>query len=352
MRREAPHHNKHNLIESDVPMIFDFSITNFRGELAALGAAFLWAISAVVFAHLGKKIPPLALNLSKGVIAIALIALTVIVQGNYLAEIDALTLGLVLLSGIFGIGLGDTFYFEALNNIGARRTLLVQALAPPLAALIALTFLQEALSPGAWAGIVLTVLGVTWVISERVPNSNSYAVSPLRGISFALLSVLGQASGAVLSRVALAETSLSPLWSTLLRLVGGVLVLLVWLPLQSQSHLWFKVILERFATNRLSVSYGLKRAEVDKLNKSFSRIEIKQLLGIITLTAFFSTYLGILLQQTALKYTATGIAQALIATSPIFVLPIAIWMGEVVSFRAILGVLVALGGIGLLFGWQ
>lgn len=298
------------------------SITNLRGEMAALGAAFLWALSAVVFAHLGKKIPPLALNLSKGVIAIALIALTVIVQGNYLTEIDALTLGLVLLSGVFGIGLGDTFYFEALNNLGARRTLLVQALAPPLAALIALTFLQEALSPGSWAGIVLTVSGVAWVISERVPNSDGYAVNPLRGISFALLSVLGQASGAVLSRAALVDTTLSPLWSTLLRLVGGVLVLLLWIPLQRQSRLWFKPL------------------------------QSKQLLGIITLTALFSTYLGILLQQTALKYTATGIAQALIATSPLFVLPIAAWMGEVITPRALLGVLLALGGIGLLFRWQ
>ena len=298
------------------------SVNNFGGELAALGAAFLWAMSAVVYARLGQKIPPLALNLSKGVIAIALIALTLIVQRNYLTEIDAVALGLLLLSGVLGIGLGDTFYFEALNSLGARRTLLLEALAPPLAALIALTFLQEALSLRAWAGIVLTVSGVAWVISERVPNSASKAVKPLRGISFALLAALGQAIGAVLSRSALVDTTLSPLWCTLLRLVGGVLVLLLWIPLQRQPRLWFKPL------------------------------QSKKLLSMITLTALFSTYLGILLQQTALKYTATGIAQALISTSPLFVLPISAWMGEVVSFRALLGVLVALGGIGLLFTWQ
>ena len=305
-----------------VMTIFFDSINNFGGELAALGAAFLWAMSAVVYARLGQKIPPLALNLSKGVIAIALIALTLIVQRNYLTEIDAVALGLLLLSGVLGIGLGDTFYFEALNSLGARRTLLLEALAPPLAALIALTFLQEALSLRAWAGIVLTVSGVAWVISERVPNSASKAVKPLRGISFALLAALGQAIGAVLSRSALVDTTLSPLWSTLLRLVGGVLVLLLWIPLQRQPRLWFKPL------------------------------QSKKLLSIITLTALFSTYLGILLQQTALKYTATGIAQALISTSPLFVLPISAWMGEVVSFRALLGVLVALSGIGLLFTWQ
>jgi drug/metabolite transporter (DMT)-like permease len=304
-------------------MVLNFSITNFAGEFAALGAAFLWALSAVVYAHLGQKIPPLALNLTKGIVAIALIALTLMVQGNYLPSgMDRVALGFLLLSGVLGIGLGDTFYFEALNNLGARRTLLLEALAPPLAALIALIFLQESLSLAAWTGIFLTVLGVSWVISERVPGSDRKAEHPLRGVSFALLSAFGQASGAVLSRAALAETTISPLWSTLLRLIGGVLILLLWMPLQQEPRHWFKPV------------------------------QSKRLLGIIAITALFSTYLGILLQQTALKYAATGVAQALISTSPLFVLPIAVWMGEVVSSRALLGVLVALGGIGLLFGWQ
>lgn len=192
-------------------MGFNFLMIDFGGELAALGAALLWAVSAVIYAQLGQKIPPLALNLSKGAIAIALIVLTLIVQGNTSPTgIEPLALGFLLLSGIVGIGLGDTFYFEGLNNLGARRTLLVQALAPPLTALIALIFLQEALSLGAWLGIFLTVLGVAWVISERVPGTDGSAINPARGISFSLLSVLGQASGAVLSRAALAETAITP----------------------------------------------------------------------------------------------------------------------------------------------
>lgn len=294
--------------------------TNFGGELAALGAAFLWATSAVVYTHLGQKISPLVLNLSKGVIAVGYIAITLVLQGNFFpSNINGINLGLLLLSGVLGIGLGDTFYFEALNNLGARRTLLLEALAPPLAALIALMVLKENLSLIAWAGIFLTILGVSWVISERVPGTNNKVANPLRGISFALLSALGQAGGAVLSRAALATTTINPLWSTLLRIVGGVAILLLWMPLKKESG-WLQPL------------------------------QSKKLLGIIAITALFSTYLGIWLQQTALKYTATGIAQALISTSPLFVLPIALWMGEKVSFRAFLGVLVAIGGVALLFG--
>ena len=293
--------------------------TNFSGEFAALGAAFLWALSAVVYTHLGQKISPLVLNLSKGVIALIYIALTLILQGDFFPDnTNGINVVFLLVSGVIGIGLGDTFYFEALNNLGARRTLLLEALSPPLAALLALFTLQEALSLTAWTGIFITVFGVAWVISERVPGTSNKVVKPLRGISFALLSAIGQASGAVLSRAALSTTTINPLWSTLLRILGGVFILLLWMPLKKQSGWW-------------------------------QPLQSKKLLSIIAITALFSTYLGIWLQQTAIKYTATGIAQALISTSPLFVLPIAIWMGERVSFRAFLGVLVALGGIALLF---
>jgi drug/metabolite transporter (DMT)-like permease len=184
---------------------------------------------------------------------------------------NLLSLGFLLLSGVLGIGLGDTFYFEALNNLGARRTLLLQALAPPLAALIALIFLQESLIFTAWMGILLTVLGVSWVISERVPGSDSKAINPLRGVSFALLSALGQASGAVLSRAALAGTEINPLWSTLLRLIGGTLVLLLWMFIQKSSGFWLQ-----------------------SLNS-------KKTFAIVAITALFSTYLGIWLQLELLK---------------------------------------------------
>ncbi|MGB3669191.1 MAG: EamA family transporter, partial [Phormidesmis sp.] len=73
-----------------------------------------------------------------------------------------------------------------------------------------------------------------------------------------------------------------------------------------------------------------------------------RLLGAIALTSFFATYLGIWLQQVALKYTATGIAQALLATSPLFVLPMAALLGERLSWRTVGGVVIALAGVCLL----
>jgi drug/metabolite transporter (DMT)-like permease len=292
-------------------------LLNFRGELSALSAALIWAIASVIYLNVAQQLSPLVLNFSKGVISIAFVLITLLLQGNFFPETTPAALGLLILSGAIGIGIGDTAYFEALYCLGARRALLLEALAPPLSAVLALLFLQEHLTWQSCLGIALTIGGVTWVVVERA--SDPEGIYPLRGISFGAIAALGQASGSVMSRAALAQTDITPLWSTLIRLVAGVLVLVIWLFWQRQSY------------------QGLKSLRAPRV------------LGIVTITAFFSTYLAIWLQQVALKFTAAGIAQALSATSPLFVLPLAIAFKERVSPRAIIGVLIALSGIGLLF---
>ena len=295
-------------------------LTTYRGELAAVAAAFIWAVASVIYTGVGRQVSPLMLNLLKGLIAIALLIVTLVFSGNLLPRVSPTSLNLLLLSGAIGIGFGDTAYFAALNCIGPRRTLVIESLAPPLAAVLALMFLGEQLPLSGWLGIVLTVFGVTWVVLERTSDAVTPEVQTTKGIGLSLFAAIAQASGAVMSRAALENTDIDPLWSTLVRLVAGVLVLLIWLGFQRTSP------------------------------RSLTALRSPKLLLIITGTAFASTYLGIWLQQISLKYAPAGIAQALSATSPLFVIPIAIAAtGEKVSTRAIVGVLVALSGIWLLF---
>lgn len=126
-----------------------------------------------------------------------------------------------------GIGLGDTCYFAAINHLGPRRALLLGTLAPPLAALLAWVVLGEVMTARAWLGIGLTVLGVVWVISERVPASVEATSDPsFWGIFWGIAAALGQAIGALLSRAVLADTPIDPWWSSLLRLGGGLVIIL------------------------------------------------------------------------------------------------------------------------------
>ncbi len=302
-----------------MPVDFLSFILLFKGEFAALSAALIWASASVIYSRVGRQLSPLILNLTKGWIAIVLIALTLLLCRQPIPEISAGNWGLLLMSGILGIGFGDTAYFNALNCIGARRTLLLETLAPSLSALLAMLFLQEYLPSIAWWGIGLTLAGVFWVVAERVPAAQTH-FRPLRGLGFGLLAALGQSIGAVLSRAALSGTEIDPLWSTLIRLIGGTIVLFLWVTIrQTPTEKLFKPL----------SSYGLFMT--------------------VAGTAFISTYLGIWLQQISLKYAATGVAQALTNTSPLFILPIALWAGEKVSLRAVLGVAVALTGVWLLF---
>ncbi|HEY9877817.1 MAG TPA: DMT family transporter [Leptolyngbyaceae cyanobacterium] len=294
-------------------------IVAFQGEVAALAAAFLWAASSVLFGRLGKSLSPLVLNITKGLMALVFIGLTLGLRSHSVTGLGTRAIALLLTSGIIGIGLGDTAYFAALNHLGPRRALLMETLAPPLSAVMAWVLLKEQLSLLAWLGILLTLLGVCWVISERVPVERQPIGSNLRrGIVYGILAALGQATGAVLSRAALADTAVDPLWSTLLRLSGGLALMGVML------------------LNQRSVSAQLKP------------LQSRQLVGLVAIAAFFGTYLGIWLQQTALKFAPTGIAQALTSTSPLFILPIAALMGERISRRAVFGVFIALSGIWIL----
>lgn len=297
-------------------------INNFIGEIAALSAAFLWAVASVVYTRLGVRIPPLQLNFYKGIVAIALILITLVGQEVDFANWSLFPVLWLFISGVIGIGLGDTAYFAALNNLGARRTLLLETASPPMGAILALIFIGEQLAPLAWCGILLTLLGIIWVISERTPASIDGRHHARLGIIWAMLAAIAQAVGAVISRFALLNSEISSLQSALIRLVAGSSIVLLLLLLPRSLRL-----------QTLPIQWKLSL-------KSWMAVAI---------AAFGSTYLGIWLQQTSLKFAPTGIAQTLLATSPIFILPIMALMGEKVSIRAILGVLLAVGGISLLF---
>lgn len=297
---------------------FAFWQTDFLGELAALTAACLWAVSSVIYGRIGQRIPPLELNIFKGAIAIALLVCTILLQNATFTTVTLANMSLLLFSGVLGIAIGDTAFFFALNNLGARRALLMETLSPPLAAILALIFLQEQLSFSAWCGILLTILGVAWVVTERSPNLSASSTHIVRGVGFGILAAIALASGAVISRIVLSTSDISPLWATLFRLCGGVLVLLPWG--------WLRQRQRRFRFRSLNV----------------------KILSAICIAAFAGTYLGIWLQQVAVKFAVVGVALTLSNTSPLFVIPIALYMGEKISPRAILGVFIALGGVAVL----
>jgi drug/metabolite transporter (DMT)-like permease len=290
------------------------------GALAALFAAFLWASASLLFAQAGRWLPPLHLNLFKGVCGLALLGLTLLVlPGNSSAYTPAALLWLGL-SGLIGISVGDTAYLSALNELGPRRTLLLSILAPPMTALLSLILLHEALTLWAWGGIAITTAGVAWVISERTSEDREHHPVRWRGITWGLVAALAQSGAVILSRAVFLTTTVNALQSAVIRLAAGVIGLLLWMTLTGQIRL------------------------------DLSTLHLQpRLFGYAFAATFLGTYLAMWLQQVALTYAAAGIVQTLLATSPIFVLPLAAWRGERLTPRAILGAVVSLLGVWLLF---
>jgi len=291
----------------------------YQGEIAALGAACLWAGATVLFRRAGRAIRPLQLNLLKGVIALIFFLGTVLIGRIGFGEISAWAVLVMSGAGIINIGIGDTLYFKGLQIIGSRRTLLLQMLSPAMAALLSLAFLQETLTWKGWVGILITVSGVAWVITERTARERG-SRHMLKGIVFAVLAAVASASGAVLAHAVLIRCHINLWWSVIIRLGAGVIFIVLWMVLRKpQEKQW-----------RLPQGAGIWR--------------------LVLIASFFGTFVALFLNQAALRFAPAGIAQTLLSTSPLFVLPIAALAGEKLTIRAIAGACVAMLGIVLLFG--
>jgi drug/metabolite transporter (DMT)-like permease len=310
-----------------------------RGELAALTAAAIWAISSAVYGQLGKQITPLTLNFTKGILAIGYLVITMLLTGEKLSIAPAqwwlfapAPWWLLFLSGLVGIAWGDTFFFMALNSIGARLTLLINILSPVITALLASIYLQEHLALVNYLGIGLGVAGVAGVIFDRTQAEQPQQY--WQGVGWAILSALANSIASICSRQAMLAGDLSPTVTTLVRLLAGtfgILLLMLWPKFGRKSSPVFDRPFSIWP-NHLQLALPNRSMWLQ-----------------LAVIAFFSTYLGIGLQQTALKYTAAGIAQTVGSTSPLFVLVYDWWQGAKISWRSICWAMVAIGGMSLLF---
>src|SRR5215469_11103134 len=101
--------------------------------LAALLTSLLFATSAICGYRTAKQVGGLEANFWRITLATIFLTIWAFTFGSQFEGAP----GWFMLSGFFGIGLGDTAYFQALPRLGSRRTVLLsQCLTAPFAALI------------------------------------------------------------------------------------------------------------------------------------------------------------------------------------------------------------------------
>ena len=291
------------------------------GELAALAAAVVWAIASVLFAQLGRTVSGLTMNALKCIVALVLFVPTLMwIEGTaWPTGMSDTTVGLLVLSGLIGLTIGDTAYFGSLIRLGPRKALMLTSLTPPITATLGWVFVGEQLGAYSILGMALTIGGVVWVIRERTPSADATqrVTSDRIGIALGVLGVICQAGGSALTKVAAPEAS--ALGVSIVRLTAGVAGLVVVLTVMRRIQ-------------NIVVPMRQPRSA-----------------ALLIAATFLGTYMGIWLMNAGLLGAKIGIAATLNSTSPIFVLPIAaVVLGERITPRAVLGAVVAIVGVALL----
>lgn len=291
------------------------------GEVAALCASCCWAVGSHMFGRIGRRgdVPAGAMNLGKCFTGAILFALTgLVLTGRVIPALPGRAAAWLAVSGVIGLALGDGAYFQSILTVGVRRALLLLSMAPVFTAVGGAIWLGEALSIRSAVAILAVLLGVGVVVYERVPGGDGRPLSVV-GVLFGLGAALGQATGSLMSRVGMAG-GVSALDAALVRLPAGVVGI---------------VLLSTVAGQMGSFTRALRKPRV---------------LGAIAGSATIGTYCGIWLSQFAIGHaSSTAAASTLLATSPIFALPLGRWLNaESITPRAIGGTLLACAGLGLL----
>ncbi len=292
----------------------------YLGELSALLTALLWSGTSLAFSSAAVKIGPLQLNINRMILACVLLASTILIF-NFDITITSKQIIYLSISGVIGLVFGDSFLFKAYELIGARLSMLLMALSPAMAAILAFFFLDEGLSFWGIIGMLVTITGITFVILERNEQPGVKTTINKAGIFYGMLGALGQAAGLIFAKFAFQEGDVDKMVATFIRIFASVAILLP-----------AAIILRKYL-NPITLYKNNLRA--------FGATFIGTVLG---------PYLGITFSLVAINYTKVGIASTLMSTMPILMLPMVHYIyKEKLSMRAITGAFIAVAGVAILF---
>ena len=285
------------------------------GEIFSISAAACWAMGVVLYKQLGDRLPPVALNLLKNGIVVALMIPTVLaVHGLTLPSFEGWTLALTVLSGILGISVADTLYFKALNTLGAGRVGVLGNLFSPMVILLSFLFLGERLTLLQFSGFLLVMFGVVMVNQRRIDET--LAPSQLRlGLLTGIAAIALNAAGIVMIKPVLEREPF--FWVALLRLIAA-LVPMLWL--------WRMLPAHHRVPDWRAVPWRL-----------------------LIVAAVFGQYVAMLFWLAGYKYTSASVASILNETASIFILLLAwLLLKEPLGRRKLLGVACTFGGVGVM----
>jgi len=290
------------------------------GEIAALVTALLWSGTSIVFTEASVRVGSFYVNVARLIIAMFCLALTVLIFQIEINLSASQILNLIL-SGIIGLVIGDTFLFKAFQNIGARLSMLIMASVPGISAILAFIFLGEKISFTGIIGMLITILGISIVVLNRQEKPSSDYKIDYIGIFYAFMGAVGQAVGLIFAKNAFNESDINGFLAAFIRISSSVIFMYPLFVFITKIKNPFSI----FRNNKVALTYTL----------------IGSVIG---------PFFGITFSLISVAHTKVGIASTLMSTVPIIMLPLVkFYYKEKLTWIAIIGAFLAVGGVAMLF---
>lgn len=310
-----------------------------KGEIISLVVAVSWTITALCAEYASKHIGQLATNVIRMAASLLLLSLTMFIfTGSPLPlYADGQTWLWLSLSGFVGYCFGDFCLFNSYIVMGSRFGQLFMTLAPPVAAISSWIIFGETMTPLAILGMIVTMSGIALSIfgkedSDSGKRKKLHINIPLKGVLYGIGAGAGQGLGLVLSKLGMtyyqanipadcdAVLSIMPFTSTFIRAITGMIGFTLVMLVTKKTHEVAKATLERRA---MLVMCG---------------------------AVIFGPFIGVSLSLMATLYTNPGIAQTIMAMTPIFILwPSWYLYRQKVTVREVLGAVISVIGVSLFF---
>ncbi|WP_205710715.1 MULTISPECIES: DMT family transporter [Hydrogenophaga] len=294
-----------------------------RPEALALLAAACWAVAALFSAPAAQRLGAFAFSRWRMLFAALLLWGIALASGGW-HSLNAPALGLLAVSGVIGIFIGDTALFACMNRLGPRRSGVLFATHALFSAVLAWLFLGETLWGWALVGASLLVGGVMLAILRGRREDESHAWEQTRGtlavgVALGLLAALCQS---------VATLMLKPLMASGIDAIAGSAMRMS----------------TAFAAHALLWASGWRMA---RAREPLRWREAAQVFG----SAVIAMAVGMTLILQAMKLGQAGVVAILSSVTPIVVLPL-LWLvyRRRPAWGAWAGAVLAVAGTALILG--
>lgn len=236
-----------------------------RSEWLAALAALCWAVGSLLSASAASQMGAFAFTRWRLFFALSLLWALAAWTGQW-RSLDGQALGLLVLSGLIGIFIGDTALFACMNRLGPRRSGVLFATHALFSAVLAWWILGETLWGWTLLGSGLLVSGVMVAIAWGRRSDETHRWEETRGalwqgVALGLLAALGQ-SVATLMIKPLMSTGIDAVSASAVRTTAAFAahVVLLWSGLglaRVQQPLSAAVLLKTWASAAVAMALGM-----------------------------------------------------------------------------------------------